>query len=335
MKTNSTLTVIKSTGLKMASSKPDEENYPVLVLDGGGSKGVYTLGVLSEIEKQLNVPLHEHFKLVYGTSTGAIIAALIGLGKTVSEISEFYFKYIPQIMNQSGRVAKSKELARLCDQVFGEKSFSDFKTDVGIVAVNYSDKKPLVFKTQMKLYKHEDSTFVPGFGCSISDAVQASCSAFPIFDKKIIKSSFHGDIIAIDGGFLARNATLYALVDTQRLRIDQKNIEVLSLGTGKFQEKPLGGLIGILNYFDVLDFVKTLISSTNNANEELQQLLFKDVRVTRIDNAHYEPRYATNMIERNRLKLSQMYSLGKHSFKNSKWAPSFNKQPLLRQAALN
>jgi patatin-like phospholipase/acyl hydrolase len=49
----------------------------VLSLDGGGAKGFYTLGVLKEIEAMLGEPLWERFDLIFGTSTGAIIAALL------------------------------------------------------------------------------------------------------------------------------------------------------------------------------------------------------------------------------------------------------------------
>ena len=54
--------------------------FRILCLDGGGAKGFYTLGVLKEIEGMLGCPLHKRFDLVFGTSTGAIIAALIALG---------------------------------------------------------------------------------------------------------------------------------------------------------------------------------------------------------------------------------------------------------------
>ena len=62
----------------------------VLTLDGGGAKGFYTLGVLKEIEAMSGCPLHEKFDLIFGTSTGSIIAALIALGKTVEEILALY-----------------------------------------------------------------------------------------------------------------------------------------------------------------------------------------------------------------------------------------------------
>jgi patatin-like phospholipase/acyl hydrolase len=59
---------------------------PMLTLDGGGSKGMYTLGVLNELEAAMSRPLCECFSLIYGTSTGAIIAALLGLGTPVKQI---------------------------------------------------------------------------------------------------------------------------------------------------------------------------------------------------------------------------------------------------------
>jgi len=72
----------------------------VLALDGGGAKGFYTLGVLKEVEAMLDCPLHRRFDIVFGTSTGAIIAALIGLGYTVDEIHELYTTHVPVVMRQ-------------------------------------------------------------------------------------------------------------------------------------------------------------------------------------------------------------------------------------------
>ncbi len=51
----------------------------ILSLDGGGATGFYTLGVLKEIEAMIDRPLYSRFDLVFGTSTGALIAALIAL----------------------------------------------------------------------------------------------------------------------------------------------------------------------------------------------------------------------------------------------------------------
>ena len=65
---------------------PEPKIFRVLSLDGGGAKGFYTLGALKEIEALVGCRLCEKFNLIYGTSTGAIIAALLGLGKSADEI---------------------------------------------------------------------------------------------------------------------------------------------------------------------------------------------------------------------------------------------------------
>ena len=44
------------------------------MLDGGGAKGFYTLAVLKEVEALIARPVCERFDLVFGASTGAIIA---------------------------------------------------------------------------------------------------------------------------------------------------------------------------------------------------------------------------------------------------------------------
>ena len=69
----------------MAEGAGTSRLFRVLSLDGGGAKGFYTLGVLKEVEAMVGHRLCESFDLVFGTSTGAIIAALICLGKSVDE----------------------------------------------------------------------------------------------------------------------------------------------------------------------------------------------------------------------------------------------------------
>ena len=93
----------------------------ILSLDGGGAKGFYTLGVLSEIEGMVKRPLHEQFDLIFGTSTGAIIAALLALGKSVKEISDLYEKHVPTVMQKRGRAEKSAALQRARRRCFRER----------------------------------------------------------------------------------------------------------------------------------------------------------------------------------------------------------------------
>jgi patatin-like phospholipase/acyl hydrolase len=59
----------------------------ILSLDGGGAKGFYILGVLKQVEAMLGgQSLCEHFDLIFGTSTGAIMAALVTSGHQIDSV---------------------------------------------------------------------------------------------------------------------------------------------------------------------------------------------------------------------------------------------------------
>src|SRR5580704_1151714 len=81
-----------------AVGEPQAKLCRILSLDGGGAKGFYTLGALKEIEGLSGRKLCETFDLVFGTSTGAIIAALVGLGYSVDDILELYRKHVVKVM---------------------------------------------------------------------------------------------------------------------------------------------------------------------------------------------------------------------------------------------
>ena len=102
----------------------------VLSLDGGGAKGFYTLGVLKEIEGMIECRLHEKFDLVFGSSTGAIIAALIALGHSIDEIHALYKEHVPRMMQAKRPANKSKALRELAEEVFKAQKFDAVKTGI-------------------------------------------------------------------------------------------------------------------------------------------------------------------------------------------------------------
>jgi uncharacterized protein len=70
----------------------------ILTLDGGGLRGILTLGILRHVERVLrdrhgddaSFRLCHYFDLIAGTSTGAIIAAALALGMSVDEVIGHY-----------------------------------------------------------------------------------------------------------------------------------------------------------------------------------------------------------------------------------------------------
>jgi uncharacterized protein len=169
--------------------------FRVLSLDGGGAKGFYTIGVLRQMEALTGKPLCETFDLIFGTSTGSIIAALLALGHSAEEIHKLYEQHVVKIMKKVLPANKSAALAELADEVFGDQGFDAFKTDVGIVTTKWAEERPMIFKTDVKLAYSSQASFVPGFGATISEAVQASCSAYPFFCRKHVKTTTNGTFL--------------------------------------------------------------------------------------------------------------------------------------------
>src|SRR6266851_6392478 len=210
----------------------------ILSLDGGGAKGFYTLGVLAQIEAMLNGKLLcEHFDLIFGTSTGAIIAALLSLGSKVADILSLYRQHVPTVMRNKTRVGKTEALARLATEVFADKDFTQVKTGVGIVATHWLLEKPMIFKASVAQAHGRKASFIPGFGCKIADAVRASCSAYPFFDRVVLTTGQGVTVELFDGGYCANNPTLYAVADAVKAyKKDYADLRVLSVGVGVYPE---------------------------------------------------------------------------------------------------
>jgi hypothetical protein len=109
------------------------------------------------------------------------------------------------------------------------------RINVGIVATKWLIEKPMIFKGNISQAHGRTGTFVPGFGVSIADAVQSSCSAYPFFNRKIVSTSCGDEIELFDGGFCANNPSLYALADALGpMGKKIEDIRLISVGVGVY-----------------------------------------------------------------------------------------------------
>lgn len=294
-----------------------EKLFRILCLDGGGAKGFYTLGILREIEALIGCRLHERFDLIYGTSTGSIITAMLALGKSVPEIIALYRDHVPTVMKNTNADGRSGALADLSKAIFGDAMFTDLKTSVGIVTTKWVLEQPMIFKAHIGQTHGRKASFVPGFGVKIGDAVQASCSAYPYFNRKTVVTSIGDNIELIDGGFCANNPTLYAIADaTVALGIPAEDIRVVSLGCGNYPPPPVNWWT--TDYWKqktpgVQLLQKTLEINTQSM-EQLRVILYKHIQTIRISQSFPEPAMATDLFEHDLKKLNVLTQRGVHSF---------------------
>ncbi len=288
----------------------------VLTLDGGGAKGFYTLGVLKEIEAMLGCPLYQKFDLVFGTSTGAIIASLIALGHNVDSILELYRTHVPTVMSQKSAPTRSMALKKLADEVFGDATFNDVKTGIGIVTAKWLTERPMIFKGNVAQAHGRVGTFIPGFGVSVADAVKASCSAYPFFERTIIKTAMGEEIELIDGGYCANNPTLYAIADAvQALKYEKKNIRLVSVGVGIYPEPKPGLKMWLAKKFLIsVQLLQKTLEINTQSMDQLRQILFHDVPTIRISDSYVTPEMATDLLEHDLTKLGVLFQRGRESF---------------------
>src|SRR4051812_22066783 len=79
----------------------------LLSLDGGGVRGVISVAFLERVEALLSaqtgteVRLGDWFDLIGGTSTGAILATGLALGKSTGELKDIYHQLAPHAFRRS------------------------------------------------------------------------------------------------------------------------------------------------------------------------------------------------------------------------------------------
>ncbi|AIA71039.1 patatin-like phospholipase family protein [Pectobacterium atrosepticum] len=302
--------------VNFAEEKDEGKILRILSLDGGGAKGFYTLGVLKEIESSIETPLHQKFDLVFGTSTGAIIASLISLGYNIDSILELYRKYVPAIMSKKRAHDRSVALEALAYEVFGDAMFEDVKTGIGVVAAKWSTERPMIFKGNIMQAHGRRKSFIPGFGVSIADAVKASCSAYPFFERTIVRTSLGEEIELIDGGYCANNPTLYAIADAiKAYNIERDSIRVVNIGVGNYPEpKPKLLMRLARKYLVSIQLLQKTLEINTQSMDQLRQIMFDDVPTIRISDSYVAPEMATDLLEHDIKKLDVLFQRGRESF---------------------
>jgi predicted acylesterase/phospholipase RssA len=302
----------------MADEYTEGKPFRVLSLDGGGAKGFYTLGVLKEIEAMVDCPLWQKFDLVFGTSTGAIIAALVCMGKSVDEIHALYKEHVPKVMKATKPADKSAALKELGEKVFGDAKFDAVKTTIGIVATRWMIERPMIFKASIAQAHGRTGTFQPGFGCTIADAVRASCSAYPFFERTTVVTGAGDSVELVDGGYCANNPTLYAIADaTIALKVRRDDLRVVSLGVGVYPEPKLGifsMMYWAKRYLLSVQLLQKTLEINTQSMDQLRHILFKDIPTIRISETFDRPEMATDLFEHDLVKLNLLRQRGVESF---------------------
>lgn len=287
--------------------------FRVLSLDGGGAKAFYTLGVLQEIEAMTGKLLCESFDLIFGTSTGAIVASLAALGNPVDKIHDLYLTHVPSVMGVKQAPAKSAALEKLAADAYKNTSFMDVKTGIGILAARLTSEEPMIFTADANHAGRHDAAVATSFGISMADAVVASCSAYPFFMTKKVTTSSGEEIELLDGSYCATNPTLFAIADALQHN-DRENLRVLSLGVGHYPEARCWDIARIRRALFRSKLLPRIRNLDTDTMDRQREILFPDVHTVRICRAYTQPKMTINMMDHDLTKLGTLHQRGRESF---------------------
>lgn len=178
----------------------------VLVLGGGGARGLSNLGVLKGLAKHFQFAEFP-FDMIIGTSIGSLLGAAFSLGFSLAEIEKealsFSWQGIVDVGFHAAGLVKGDRFEKFIDEVVGEKGFEDMKIPFGL--------------TTTDLNTGEDHLHTSG---DLVKLIRASCSWPGIFspveinDKKLVdggvrnsipvkfaKKEGAGFIVAVNPGF--------------------------------------------------------------------------------------------------------------------------------------
>lgn len=228
----------------------------LLACDGGGIRGVISLGILSRIEQILGGrKLCDYFDFIAGTSTGAIIAAGLARGMTSQELLQFYLDSGTQMFEKRALLERLKSLytadplrQKLRD-VFGSDTTLEpqhFRSLFMAVLRNISTGSPWPLTNNPEAKYNDPGRPDSNLKLPLWQVVRASTAAPVYFPPEVVQldpSNPERAFVFVDGGTTPYNNPAWALYRTvtdpafflEWERGEDKML-LVSIGTGTGEE---------------------------------------------------------------------------------------------------
>lgn len=264
--------------------------FRILILSGGGYRGLFTAKVLADIEHHTERAIRDHFDLIVGTSIGGIIALSVADGIAASKLVDLFVDHGEAIFKKrrSGRRIFRSPYTQdaLKDQLiknFADRTLGHLNKRVLIPTINYSTGLPQIFKTP------HHKTFRSDHVHKLVDVALATSAAPAFFPRHCFNDSQY-----VDGGLYANNPGLLALHEAEYfLKVPTENIHALSIGTmsSRYTVDPTqiknGGLLdwgrlqpkgwyrNLLQFFKFADAPESIIGLGISVQESLTEKILE------------------------------------------------------------
>lgn len=238
----------------------------ILALDGGGLRGILSLGYLAALERLLRerhgddpgFRLAHYFDLIAGTSTGAIIAAALSLGLTVDEIVAHYLAMGNDVFRKTftrkgvlrARYDEERLIASLRSVLGRDRTLGSPDVQTGLLIVtkrmDTGSPWPLSNNPRSKYYgPRPGSMSIPNSEYPLWKVVRASTAAPHYFDPEritIARQTGRKAVVGefVDGGVSPFNnpslqAFMFATLGGYNLNwaTGPSRMLIVSVGTGR------------------------------------------------------------------------------------------------------
>ena len=234
----------------------------IVSLDGGGVRGVISVAFLERIEAILSaqagheVRLGDHFDLIGGTSTGAIIATALALGKATDELKDIYHRLAPRAFRRSrfripflqpkfDVAGLRREISAIVeDQTLDS---SELRTGLGIVAKRVDTASLWIVANNPRAPYWDtprDGNFIGNKNYQLTNLLRASTAAPTYFEPESIPILEKVQGLFIDGGVSPHNNPALALFMMARLKpyglcweTGLDKLTIVSIGTGAYRQR--------------------------------------------------------------------------------------------------
>lgn len=292
----------------------------LLAIDGGGVRGIVSAGILAEIERRLMVRsgradfrLSEYFDLIGGTSTGAILAASLAMGKTCAEAADLYRQIAPEPSGGKGKAAGIRRprfdahrledaLARaLGDHEMGSPAL---KTGLAIFTrrVDTGAAWTVTNNPRSRFWDGAQDGAASHRRLMVRKVVQASAAAPTMFEELGLKLDPDNAAVAnasglfVDGAIAGLNNPALQLFKVATLKsygfewpAGEDQILMISIGAGYWRQKldvqaaggPLEDIAPVA--MRAVEALRTVIHDTGIATVATMQALSRPPRPWRID----------------------------------------------------
>lgn len=216
----------------------DDATFRIVSVDGGGYLGLASANLIRIVEDDQGEPFHESFDFFCGTSTGALIALALAIGKSGTDLVNLYKNLGSNVFRKQrfsfGGLRRAKYsnegLQAALEETFGDLTLdavSARKKHVLVPAFNVTNGTPCIFKTD-----HSDRLRRDG-QLRLVDIALASAAApyfFPMVE--IHNPRDDSSVVYCDGGVAANHPALLGYTEAvDELRIPPERLRILSIST--------------------------------------------------------------------------------------------------------